>query len=546
MCRHRTDPTVPKLAVPAAIAVATSLVCVLIGWFSFASLAFEPDTAAYLFQAKLFAQGLLAADAPADFGFSPSPHINIHRGLWAAKYPFGNSLFLTPGVLLGAPWAMPAIATGLTLIVFFAIVRDLFGSRVAMLALLLAAISPTTIFLGSSLLSQPTSRLAMALFLWSLLRALRHGRTVEGVLYGAAAGLALGYGFNTRPAVAVVFGVAALVLVLCSRFRTRTLAGLAPAGAAAGLALAVMVALFAAWNAYFTGDPLQLPYHALQAADRMGFGLRGEGYAPIVADFGNDFTPAVAFMRIWQHTLPCVLFNVSGWGDYFPNMLLFSEPARYLPPRAWLLVVPAALIATPLLHRSRGVADLFCAALFVLTLGLLFFQYADHSTWGETPLHCSYYNEVTLFGLIPLTARGLLIVYDTLAPHRQPAISFALAAAAALLLANTLDTHRRIALRFANWDPHYQRLPELVAAADIHNAVIFVPHTRNAPIGDYPFVPLAQADIVYFRTGPLPRWRLDTPDWRTAYENYFSGRAAYVFEDLALRRLETRPVPQDG
>jgi hypothetical protein len=140
----------------------------------------------------------------------------------------------------------------------------------------------------------------------------------------------------------------------------------------------------------------------------------------------------------------------------------------------------------------------------------------------------------------------LLIVCDALQPQRRPAASFALVAAAALLLVNTLDTHWRMALRFADWDPHYQRLPELVAAADIHNAVIFVPHTRNAPIGDYPFVPLAQADIVYFRTGPLPQWRLDTPDWRTAYENYFSGRAAYVFEDAGLRRLDTQRVPQDG
>ncbi len=524
----------PMTLFPFAVAIGASLVCFLISRYSFPYLAFEPDSAAYLFQAKLFAQGWLAADAPPDFGFSSSPHINIFHGLWYAKYPFGNSLFLTPGVLLGLPFVMPAIATGLTLLIFFSIVRELFGDRVAVLALVLAAISPTTIFMGSTLLSQPTSRLAVALFLWLLLRALGQRKALNGALLGALAGLALGYGFNTRPLVAVVFGVAALVLVFARFAQTRDLHGFFRIGVASAAGLAVMIALFLAWNAYLTGDPWLVPYHALQAADRMGFGNRGEGYAPYIADFGIHFTPAIAFMRIWQHTLPCVLFNMVGWGNYIPNMLIFSDPDRDFPLAAWLLVMQAALVALPLFHRSRSVGDIFCVSVFGLTLFALFFQYSDHSIWGTSPLHCSYYNEATLFGLIPLAARGILILYDEMMYVRFAPTAFGIAAV--LLAIASFHTNYDFASGFRTWDPYYEQLPGLVADADIHNAVIFVPDSRNAPVGEYPFVPLDQADVVYFRTGPMKQWRLNT-DWQTAYEKYFPTRTAYRFADSKLTRL---------
>jgi hypothetical protein len=112
-------------------------------------------------------------------------------------------------------------------------------------------------------------------------------------------------------------------------------------------------------------------------------------------------------------------------------------------------------------------------------------------------------------------------------------------AACILLFVNSLYTNAGFVRIFGKWDPSYQRLPQLVAAADLHNAVVFVPNTRNAPLGDYPFVPLDQADVVYFRTGPLPQWGLNLADWRVAYERYFSGRSAYVFDKAGLRQLDT-------
>src|SRR5262245_10383162 len=171
-------------------------------------------------------------------------------------------------------------------------------------------------------------------------------------------------------------------------------------------------------------------------------------------------------------------------------------------------------------------------------LGMHFFHYVDHSNWGSTPLHCSYYSEATLFGLIPLMARGALILYELAKQWIGRASIPVFALSGVLLLLNTVHSYSVFVGWFKNWDPAYQTLPRLIAAANIHNAVIFIPNSRNAPVGEYPFKPLAQADVVYFKIGPLPAWGLNTDDWRAAYQRYFRGREAYMFDKAMLHKLD--------
>jgi len=80
-----------------AIGFSGFILSLLLSWLYFDLSYFEPDTVSYLFQAKLFARGKLCLPAPPEYGFSPSPHINILNGKWYSKYPFGNALMLTPG-----------------------------------------------------------------------------------------------------------------------------------------------------------------------------------------------------------------------------------------------------------------------------------------------------------------------------------------------------------------------------------------------------------------------------------------------------------------
>lgn len=186
---------------------------------------FEPDTVSYSFQAKLFARGKLSFEAPPEYGFSSSPHINILNGKWYSKYPFGNALMLTLGEFVNAHWLIPALVTGLALLLLYLIVLETYGKSVAILAALLGLISPATLGMGCTWFSEPVSRFYLAIYLLALIGALKGGRW----FYPVISGFALGYAFNTRPIPAVAFGLAGACLAIYWTARSQE-CGLSSAG----------------------------------------------------------------------------------------------------------------------------------------------------------------------------------------------------------------------------------------------------------------------------------------------------------------------------
>jgi hypothetical protein len=59
----------------------------------------------------------------------------------------------------------------------------------------------------------------------------------------------------------------------------------------------------------------------------------------------------------------------------------------------------------------------------------------------------------------------------------------------------------------------------------------------EAPVGDYPLMPLDRADITYARLGPAPEWGLPGRTWQEIYHAQFEGWRPFVYEDDALREL---------
>ena len=109
-----------------------------------------------------------------------------------------------------------------------------------------------------------------------------------------------------------------------------------------------------------------------------------------------------------------------------------------------------------------------------------------------------------------------------------------------LLTVNTVVTYVQLATPYRNWGTVYQKLPRLVKQQGLKHAVVFIPNHRGAPIGDYPFEPFERANIIYFKLGPAPRWRLNESDPDVVYQQYFRGRSAYLYEDGGLRRIRPR------
>ncbi len=523
---------------------------------------FEPDTASYLFQAKLFAQGKISVPVPPqtingeitiepngkpkpEYGFSPSPHINMLNGKWYSKYPFGNALMMMFGVFINVPWLIPALATGGALFLLFLLVRDMYGKQIALIAAVIALISPATAGMGSTWFSEPVSRFYLTLFLFTLVRTLNNP---GNVIYPLISGSALGYAFNTRPLSAIVFGFVGGVFALYHLYSpikkegsTAELSTEAPVESQTRRQLirqlgvflipfAVLVLICMSWNYHFTDDPFMFTHTAAQPYDKVGFGKRTEGYYPDIERAG-EFKPEWSVKRTWRHILPCISFNALGWGNYHPRLLIEPKLTFRFFIDFFPLLIPWFLVFIPFFHNSRNRYDVLCISLIVVSLLLYAFFYFEGSTWGFTPVNARYYTEAIFLGFIPLFARGVHIIYERAKELTwRKALAFVTGICLLLFSVNVVWSYVRIGKVYQNWSRVYQKLPPLVKQSDIHNAVIFIPNTRDAPIGDYPFKNLDEADIVYFKIGPNPRWGLTNSDWQAVYMQYFQGRDAYLYD----------------
>ena len=514
------------------------LLCGIYFQFSY----FEPDTVSYLFQAKLFAEGKLSLPAPPEHGFSSSPHINVLNGKWYSKYPFGNALMLMFGVFINAPWLIPALATGGALIFLYLFVKEIYGeihNGIALITAVLALISPATLGMGSTWFSEPVSRFYLSLYLFALLKTLNYKSNVSFLTrigYPLLSGFALGYAFNTRPLSAVVFGIVGAGLTiyhLITQWQQRQDGTEALLITVKRLGFffipfVVMLAVCTAWNAHFTKDPFLFTHTVAQPYDKIGFGPRMEGYAPDIEQ-ARIFTPAWTIERTWRHILPSISFNALGWGSYHHNLLKEVELSlmwfiAFVP-----LILPWMLALLPFFHASRNKYDIFCLSLLIANLLLYSVFYFEGSTWGFTPVNARYYTESTFLGFIPLVARGMFILYEQFKVSQRRRLAIGVGICFLLLSVNIVWSYIRIGQVYQNWSPVYQKLPPMVAERNIHNAVIFVSQHRGAPIGDYPFKGLEEADIVYFKLGPAPRWKLTNSDWENVYAQYFTGRSAYLY-----------------
>ena len=534
------------------ISILGVLLSVLLSGIYFQFNYFEPDTVSYLFQAKLFSEGKLSVPAPLEHGFSSSPHINVLNGKWYSKYPFGNALMLMFGVFINAPWLIPALATGGALLFLYLFVKEIYGEMhngIALIAAVLALISPATLGMGSTWFSEPVSRFYLALYLFALFKTLKVETSPSGdhsymqkFGYPILSGFALGYAFNTRPLSAVVFGVVGAGLTLyhlTTQWQERqALLSTIKRFGFFFIPFVVMLGVCMAWNAHFTEDPFMFTHTVAQPYDKIGFGARTEGYEPNIEQ-AFIFTPAWAIERTWRHILPCISFNALGWGSYHHNLLKDVELSAIWFIAFVPLILPWCLALFPFFHASRNKYDVFCLTLLVGNLLLYAFFYFEGSTWGFTPVNARYYTESTFLGFIPLVARGMFILYERFKLLERRGLALAVGVCLLLLSVNTVWSYVRIGERYQNWSPVYQKLPPMVAERDIHNAVVFVSNHRGAPIGDYPFQSLEEADIVYFKLGPEPRWKLTNSDWENVYAQYFTGRSAYLYvpKDNSLTQL---------
>jgi Dolichyl-phosphate-mannose-protein mannosyltransferase len=354
------------------------------------------DAQAYLLQAKIYARGWASLPPPPVIAAFPVPYFGLVHNHWVAQYAPGTSLSLTPGVLAGIPaLVQPLLGVG-TLTLLFLTGRRLYGTYVAILAVMLGAVSPLHAFLVGTYLSHTVAAFWGMLAYYLLVRS-AWGVTIRSTI---GAGLAVGMMFLCRELTALLVVMPLTIALLGSAWQRggmRTaLRALVPF--VSGLGLCILI--YGLYNWSITSSPLLPPRQVIDPSDRYGFG-QGHGWwgqhtlaaglvnlDQLVTGLALDAAGWPFYMTLAVPMLPFLMARATRWDvlnaaiviavlagmvGYFYNGVLFGPRYVYeaLPPlllltgRGLHVLGEVAGDALARLRRPRLAGDVAAHALFI-------------------------------------------------------------------------------------------------------------------------------------------------------------------------------------
>ena len=445
------------------------------------------DATSHWFQARVFAQGRLAAAAP------PCPQAffqhNVVVGLqnlWHTKYYPGQALWLVWPLRL---IAMP-LAFALFLLASHRIARHYVGPAVAILFQILLATSPLLLLLAASFMSHLTVLMWMALAWAFFLRAVSSGH--RGSAFALAAGFCGGMAVLVRPQDAALLALIAFAALLPRLAQRKMLAPWAILGA-----LPPLLFLFF-WNFCLYGNWLGSGYLFSAAAP--------VSQTPIIRDtlgFTADFTPARALRQF-------------AWTALKLNQVLLGWPAAW----PWLL----AGLALPGVRRGNALL-LLCAAMAYAPY--YFFHYYGFE------LEARYAATAAPF-LVLAVARTLVGLWSF-----RPGFHLLRTAAGAAVLASVLYSGAHYWPRYLwpRYSNHYEEtssaIHRMALAAQLEEpALVLLPN--DGFIYSSGFVhndPFLRSPIVYAR---------DVPAQTACLARAFPHRQTYRYVPSEANRFEGR------
>ncbi|WP_171238985.1 hypothetical protein [Ruegeria sp. HKCCA5763] len=366
----------------AGLAVFATLASAALAWTAFDRLPHVEDEVAYLFQARTLARGALWTTPPPEGARAALEYylLDIQGERWFGVTAPGWPILLTGGVLVGLPWLVNPILTGLTVLLAHGIAsRTVSRSRADLVALLMAS-SPWALATGASLMTHSTVLFMVLLGWWCLVRA-GPGSTRQDVILALCAGLALGWAFVTRPLDGlIVAGLTGLWLL-------RRLPGGIGQVVACALGSILAGSVFLLINHAMTGNPLltaQADYLARlwpDTANAYGFGAHvgppEKSWGAL--DIWTGHSPAEAVLNA-LNGLAALNLELLGWtfGSLIP---------------IWALL---------LWRRRLDGLDRAMLVVLLAIVGALFFYWFT----GTFYIGPRYWH-VTLFSFLVLAAAGL-------------------------------------------------------------------------------------------------------------------------------------------
>lgn len=396
------------------------------------------DESAYLFQARIFASGRLAAEAPPTAQPVDLRHPNefffvhhiITRDMWFGKYPPGWPALLALGVMLHVEWLVNPLLGLLLLWLTYRVALQCFGERIARLSAVLLLLSPVFFINCFGYYSHVFCGIALATATLFCLRSMRAWRARDVALCFAALAVA----FLIRPYTAFCFAAVLGVAQLSSAWPRRgRLVWVLLMGACAAL---VAACALVAYNFALTGNPLRSAYAIYRGAES----ATEISYAPrsLLRNL-RGLTP-----RALQAT-DLTLF------PFIPLMALYA-----------------------LWRRRTGETFLLAAFAFALVFGYTIMTEPSDTTVGER-----YYFEA-LFAAAILAALGWSLIRERWR-FSHAAVRLV---AAALLLVQLVHF-----VRFSN-DTYQRKAPftkvqEAIRRSELRDGVVFMREGRRFPAKDF-------------------------------------------------------------
>ncbi|HEY2374655.1 MAG TPA: glycosyltransferase family 39 protein [Gemmatimonadaceae bacterium] len=225
----------------------------VVSWWLWGSLSRTPvihDESAYLLQAQLFAHLRWTGAAPPIPEFFEQLHVLVDGAL-ASKYPPGNSLVLTLGVLLGVPGLPVVLLNASAGALMYVLARRISGGVVALFTWVVWQSSFPDIYYHANYMSESVTGLTWLMTWWGILR----WRDGDGRRWLVVAAAAVAWCMITRPVTGLALGMVAMSVVSWRCRRTRAWPDLVPAVSAAAFILAIIPL----WSWRTTGDPRVMP-----------------------------------------------------------------------------------------------------------------------------------------------------------------------------------------------------------------------------------------------------------------------------------------------
>lgn len=352
-----------------------------VSWFVFRHRPQQVDSIAQLFQAKIFAAGMVEAPLPPEGAFFTTLNMVFGDSGWYSQFPPGHSLLLTVGVWLEMPWLVPVFLSIGTAGLLVAFACSAWGRATATVTGFLLLLCPFFWFMGASFMNHVSTLFFVSAALFSLARWEREGGAAQSRGEGGwavVAGAALGGAFLSRPLTALAVAVAmGLVLLLVDRRRSGM--------GMAALAFLSVASLYLLYNAATTGNPLVPGYVELWgSAHGLGFHL---------SPWGEVHTPWTGFRN---ELVDLSLLNVFLFEWPIPSLLPLGVAlsAGWFAGDRWAGRLTAAFVAIPIAyffywHRDAflGPRYLYSGIAFLVPLTarslVLGWHHVLGSTWGS-------------------------------------------------------------------------------------------------------------------------------------------------------------------